>query len=185
MATATGVLRHEHDAILKMLDVTDEVNRRIERGMSVAPKTFAELVEFFRLFADRCHHGKEEDLLFPAMEAKGIPRHGGPIGVMLIEHDQGRAHVREMAAAAEDAAAGKQGASGRWLPAAQAFSSLLRAHISKENLVLFVMAERLLADREQAELAEAFERVEVEKMGPGTHERLHGVMDRLAAEMLA
>ena len=185
MTTATGILRHEHEAILKMLDVTDEVNRRMERGTAVEPETLAALVEFFRLFADKCHHGKEEDLLFPAMEAKGMPRHGGPIGVMLIEHEQGRAHVREMAAAAEEAAAGKQGACGRWLLAAQAFSSLLRGHISKENHVLFVMAERMLSDSEQSELAGAFERVEVEKMGAGTHERLHGVMDRLVAGILS
>ena len=93
--------------------------------------------------------------------------------------------VREMAAAAEEAAAGKQGACGRWLSAAQAFSSLLRGHISKENHVLFVMAERMLSESEQSELAGAFERVEVEKMGAGTHERLHGVMDRLVAGILS
>lgn len=184
MTTATSVLRHEHEAILTMLDVTDEVGKRVERGVAVRADVFAELVEFFRLFADKCHHGKEEDLLFPAMEAKGFPRHGGPIGVMLVEHDQGRAYVREMAAAAEEIAKGNSGAVGRWVPAARGFSDLLRAHIEKENNVLFVMAERILSDGEQAELALSFEKVEVDKMGAGTHERLHSVMNRLVAEIL-
>ena len=185
MATATAVLRHEHEAILKMLDVADEVGRRVERGIVVAPEVFSGLVEFFRLFADKCHHGKEEDLLFPAMENKGIPRQGGPVGVMLIEHDQGRAYVGEMAAASEGIAKGDAAAAGRWVPAARGYSDLLRAHIQKENNILFVMAERILSDDEQAELAREFERVEIEKMGPGTHERLHAVMDRLVAEILS
>ena len=60
MDTATGVLRKEHDAILRMLDVTEEVARQLDRGARVAPETLAGLLEFFRLFADRCHHGKEE-----------------------------------------------------------------------------------------------------------------------------
>ncbi len=185
MMTATGILRHEHEAILKMLDVADEVNRRIERSAPVRAEVFARLVEFFRLFADKCHHGKEEDLLFPAMEAKGFPRQGGPISVMLAEHDQGRACVREMAAAAEGIAAGTSGSASRWVSAAGEFSSLLRAHIDKEDNVLFVMAERILTNGEQSKLAEDFERVEVEKLGPGTHERLHSAMHDLVSEILS
>ncbi len=183
--TATGVLRHEHEAILKMLDVADEVNRRIERNTPVRAEVLAGLVEFFRLFADKCHHGKEEDLLFPAMEAKGLSRREGPIAVMLAEHDQGRACVREMAAAADGIAARTNGSASRWLSAAGKFSSLLRAHIDKENNVLFVMAERILSNDEQSKLAEDFERVEVEKMGLGMHERLHKVMDDLVTEILS
>jgi hemerythrin-like domain-containing protein len=185
MASATSILRHEHDAILRMLDVADEVSRRVERGIEVSPDVFAGLVEFFRLFADKCHHGKEEDLLFPLMEKKGIPRHGGPVGVMLIEHDQGRAYVKEMAAASEEIAKGNTGAATRWVPPARMYSELLRAHIQKENNVLFVMAERVLSEDEQEELAREFDKVEADKMGAGTHERLHAVMDGLVASILS
>ncbi len=184
MTKATSVLRHEHEAILRMLDVADEVSRRVERGVAVAPEVFFGLAEFFRLFADKCHHGKEEDLLFPAMESKGIPRQGGPVGVMLIEHDQGRAYVGEMAVASEEIGKGNAAAARRWVSAARGYSDLLRAHIQKENNILFVMAERILSDDEQAELARGFERVEIDKMGPGTHERLHAMMDKLVADIL-
>ncbi len=184
MTKATAVLRHEHEAILRMLDVADEVSRRVERGVPVAPEVFSGLVEFFRLFADKCHHGKEEDLLFPALEGKGFPRQGGPVGVMLIEHDQGRAYMKEMAAVSEEIARGNAHAASRWITAARGYSDLLRAHIQKENNILFVMAERVLSDDEQAELARGFEKVEVDKMGQGTHERLHGVMDKLVKEIL-
>lgn len=182
MDTATRVLRQEHDAILKMLEVTDGVARRLDRAESVKPETLAGLLEFFRLFADACHHGKEEDLLFPLLEKKGLPRAGGPIGVMLHEHDEGRALIRRMTSSAAAYAAGEAGAGIQWARAADHYAALLRDHILKENNVLFVMAERLLSEDEQQQLAAAFEKVETEKIGAGTHERLHALMEKLVAE---
>src|SRR3989304_1422677 len=101
MTTATGVLRQEHDAILRMLEVAEAVARQLDRGENVPADTLAGLLEFFRLFADRCHHGKEEDLLFPLLEKKGLPRAGGPLGGMLGEHERGRPPVRRMGGAAD------------------------------------------------------------------------------------
>jgi len=178
------ILRQEHDAILRMLDVTEEVARQLERGEAVPAETLHGLLEFFRLFADRCHHGKEEDLLFPLLERKGMPRDGGPIGVMLFEHDQGRTLVRRMTDSAAAYAAGDKAAAAPWALAARGYASMLRLHIDKENNVLFMLAERLLSDAEQEQLAQEFNRVEVEKMGVGTHERLHALMDELSASIL-
>jgi hemerythrin-like domain-containing protein len=104
---------------------------------------------------------------------------------MLAEHDEGRALVKQMAEAAEAYQAGKTEAASRWAAAAQGYCELLRGHIDKENNVLFVMAERMLTPAEQKELAEDFEKIEVEKMGAGTHERLHAMMDKMVAEFLA
>jgi hemerythrin-like domain-containing protein len=183
MPTATLVLRKEHEAILKMLDASEEAARRIESGQTVAPETLEGLLEFFRLFADRCHHGKEEDLLFPLLETRGLPRHGGPTGVMLREHEQGRELIRQMVEAVGASKTGDAAALARWAEAARAYAQLLRAHIAKENEVLFVMAENMLSPEEQSTLAAEFEKLEVEKMGAGTHERLHALMDQLAATL--
>jgi hemerythrin-like domain-containing protein len=68
----------------------------------VRPDLFRQGVDFVRNFADRCHHAKEEENLFPRMEARGVPRDGGPIGVMLFEHEEGRAYVRAIAGAIDD-----------------------------------------------------------------------------------
>jgi hemerythrin-like domain-containing protein len=183
MTTATQTLRHEHDAILRMLDATEETARQLAAGEPVEPRILDGLLEFFRMFADQCHHGKEEDLLFPKLQEKGMPREMGPIGVMLLEHDQGRALVRQMNQAASDYKKGQTGAAARWSDAARAYAELLREHIAKENNILFVMAERMLTAEEQRELAAQFESAELEKMGAGTHERLHVLMDKLCAEI--
>jgi hemerythrin-like domain-containing protein len=180
---ATTILRQEHDAILKMLDGLDDTSHQLGSGISVPPATLNGLLEFFQLFADRCHHGKEEELLFPLLERKGMPRGGGPLGVMLFEHDHGRQLVREMVAAATEYQ-GRSGPAGeRWAKAAQQYSTLLREHILKENNILFSMAERMLTPEEQDSLGAEFEKSEVEKMGAGTHERLHARMEQLLSEI--
>jgi hemerythrin-like domain-containing protein len=171
-------LRHEHEAILKMLEAAEDVARQLECGERVAKSVLDDLLEFFRLFADRCHHGKEEELLFPVLERKGIPRYGGPLGVMLEEHERGRALISEMLEGTQAYASGAEDAGRRWARAARDYVALLGAHINKENNVLFVMAERVLTSEEQHELARAFEKLEVEKMGAGTHERLHAKADK-------
>lgn len=185
MAKATQVLRHEHEAVLKMLDASEEAARQFEAGGRVRPQVLVDLLEFFRVFADQCHHTKEEELLFPLLERKGIPREGGPVGVMLSEHEEGRALIREMAEATESYQKGGEGAAARWSRAARAYAQLLRAHIYKENNVLFVMAERILTPEEQSQLAESFEKLEVEKMGVGTHARLHAKMNKLVTALAA
>ncbi len=183
MATATQVLRQEHDAILLVLEACEESARRLAAGKAVAPHLLEGMLEFFRLFADRCHHGKEEDLLFPMLERKGMPRQMGPIGVMLTEHDQGRAFIRQMAQAATDYKSGKAEATSRWMEAAHAYCGLLREHIAKENEVLFVMAERMLSAEEQQQLSAQFAAVEQERLGAGTHERLHELKNQIRKEM--
>jgi hemerythrin-like domain-containing protein len=180
---ATAILRQEHEAILKMLDGLDDTARQLRSGSAVPLATLSGLQEFFQLFADRCHHGKEEELLFPLLEQRGIPRGGGPLGVMLFEHDRGRELVREMVAAAAEYHGGSGPGGERWAQAAQQYSTLLREHILKENNILFRMAERLLTPQEQDLLGVAFEKSEIEKMGAGTHERFHAHMEQLLTEI--
>jgi hemerythrin-like domain-containing protein len=185
MNTATATLRHEHQAILEMLAACEGVTRKIQAGDYPPPEILSGLLEFFQLFADRCHHGKEEDCLFPLLEQKGMAHHAGPIAVMLHEHEQGRALVRQMKSASETYAEGQKDAASLWAQSALGYVTLLRSHIEKEDNVLFVMAERILSESEQAELARKFECVEVEKMGEGTHERLHLRMHELSSKIFA
>jgi hemerythrin-like domain-containing protein len=183
LATATEVLRKEHDAILKMLEATETTAARLARGEKVPDSILAGLIEFFQQFADRCHHGKEEEVLFPRLVEKGMSQEGGPVGVMLHEHEMGRELIRRMSQAEGAYRAGAPGAAASWALAARSYAALLREHISKENEVLFVMAEQMLNEAEQRQLAETFERVEIERMGAGTHERLHARMEQLLREV--
>ena len=170
--SATQILRDEHDTILEMIGTLEAVVQRIEAGEPVALETLSGFTEFFVLFADRSHHGKEEDLLFPFLECKGVPRNGGPLGCMLAEHDEGRTFIRAMKENAEGCAGGGERARRLWCNAARSFATLLRKHIWKENQILFQIAEKLLSAEEQAELAVRFKQVQAEKLDAPTLARL-------------
>jgi hemerythrin-like domain-containing protein len=177
MQTAIADLRQEHEAILSALDTLDRMEACLVAGVPVAPDEVSALLDWLRDFGDRCHHGKEEQLLFPAMVSAGVPERGGPVGVMLTEHELGRAQVRAMEAALRpdlDVRA--------FSAAARRYSALLRAHIAKENNVLFPMAERVLGELEWHALDEAFAQHEAKALAAGRPDALRGALDAIAAK---
>ena len=112
-------------------------------------------------------------------EHRGVPREGGPIGVMLAEHERGRAYVRAMAEAAGRYSKGDKSAAPVLIQNGRNYVELLRQHIAKEDRVLFPMADKVLSGAEQTQLFEAFETIERERTGAGEHERYHHVLDEL------
>ena len=176
----TDILKQEHRVIEQVLACLERMAERCEAGETLDAGSARDAVAFLRTFADQCHHGKEEDCLFPALEALGFPRQGGPTGVMLHEHEQGRAFIAGMEGAIGEAVAGDAGARAQWVRHARGYANLLRQHIQKEDHCLFAMADQALPDAEQQRLLEAFGRVEHEDMGPGTHEKYLKIADALA-----
>ena len=138
------------------------------------------IIEFFKEFADNCHHRKEEDILFPALEEYGVPNEGGPIGVMLSEHVVGRENVKGMNDAIADIKEGKESASEEFVRYARDYIALLTEHIDKENNILFVMADTRIPEEKQQSLLLEFEKAEEEKIGPGVHEKYHKLLNELS-----
>ena len=177
---ATEILIHEHELILRGVAVLERMARRANAGQEVPAGDARAIIEFIRKFADGCHHAKEEGVLFPAMEAAGIPRQGGPIGMMLMEHDEGRAAVRAM----DQAVTGfgvDAGALEAFARAAFAYANLLSNHIYKENNVLFRMADQVIPASQDAAMVAAYGEHEAKVSGPGEHERFHAVIEGLEA----
>ena len=173
-------LKMEHEAVKITLRVLDSICAEADKtGEIPNPDHLEQLMEFFKTFVDRCHHGKEEELLFPALEAVGVSREGGPIGVMLKEHQQGRDHVSKMKDALMRYREGDRTAAGDLVHHARAYIALLVQHIDKENNVLFALADSNLSKEKQVELREGFERIETQKIGAGKHEAFHQMIESL------
>lgn len=177
--SATAPLRDDHDAILSMLDVIEHTVVHLEGGRDVESWVLDDLLEYLTVFVDECHHAKEERVLFPALEAKGILRAGGPIGVMLGEHEEGRGLVGRMKEAARAYAAGFIPAGRDYAATATRYAELLRLHIHKENNILFAMADARIIGEEQYELASGFDMIEKKRIGPDTHRLLHSKMEQI------
>lgn len=167
-------LRHEHKIVLMVLKGVDAMATSLRGGNEAALARVPDVVDFLRNFVDRCHHAKEERHLFPLLEAKAAA--AAPVATMLAEHQEGRRLVGAMSSALE----------GRKLGSLadhfDAYSRLLRAHIEKEDGVLFPLADRALGEADQLALKEAFDRVEAEEIGEGVHEHYHQLAHDLAHE---
>jgi hemerythrin-like domain-containing protein len=172
---AVAFLKEEHRVIERVLDAME--HELSQRG--VTPEIMWPALEFLAAFADGCHHHKEEERLFPRLEARGVPREGGPIGVMLSEHDAGRALMKRMRSSLVALETGERGAEAEFRSAANQYIAHLRQHIHKEDNVLFVMAQRLLSDSERAQLAAGFYDFERAGMRAGTHDRYVALADTL------
>jgi hemerythrin-like domain-containing protein len=138
------------------------------------------MLDFFREFADHCHHAKEENLLFEKMKRRGVPVSGGPIAVMLQEHDEGRRRLKAVAEALPKARSGDASAATSVRTNLLAYVQLLRGHIDKEDNILYPMADRLFTPEDQRALTEGFEKVEAEEIGEGVHEKYHQLAHDLA-----
>ena len=174
----TQVLKEEHALILEALDALERKISTLEAGAVPDRAYFEKAVQFLRTFADQCHHGKEENLLFKTMVDRGFPRQAGPLAVMLHEHETGRSFIRGIAEGA--AAVGTDPhAAKRIVENGRGYIGLLRAHINKENTILFPMADNVLTAEDQEHLGHAFERFEEEETGAGVHEAMLKLLDEL------
>lgn len=181
---ATETLKHEHEAVKLMMKIMDAACEKLNAQQKLDTQDMDDMIDFLKVFVDRCHHGKEEQILFPRLEAAGVPKEGGPIGVMLAEHEQGRVCIRNMSQAVEDYKAGNTAATTELVANIAAYIELLKQHIDKENNVLFAMADRLLPAEVQEALFEQFEVLEEEVIGMGKHEELHRRLERLSGAYL-
>jgi hemerythrin-like domain-containing protein len=176
---ATQQLKDEHEGFRIMLGILEKVCEKLETAGSINKEHFDGILEFLQVFVDKCHHGKEEELLFPALVAAGIPEEG-PIAVMLREHEMGRGYVRAMSRSYSAYMTGDRSLSKEIIQNGHGYIDLLKSHIEKENNVLFVMADDRLSEKKQEELFEGFEKIEEERIGVGKHEEFHGLIRRLS-----
>jgi hemerythrin-like domain-containing protein len=176
---ATEDLIAEHNAVLVALQILEKIEEALVMKKEQAPKHLEQLLDFSKGFVDRCHHGKEEDVLFPELERLGVKREGGPIGVMLAEHETGRGHIRAMVDGLAKLRRGETDAIAAIREHGLAYRELLQAHIHKENTVLFPMADRIVPEDVARNMVGRFEEIERDRVGEGKHEAYHAMLNTL------
>ena len=172
----TEQLKAEHEGIKLMLKILDKVFAKPE---GINHEHFTKILEFLKVFVDKCHHGKEEDLLMPAMIEAGVSKEKGAIKFTLMEHAEGRVYIKGMSDAFDRIKKGDSKASGKIVENGNNYIDLLIKHIDKEESILFPMADKVLSQAKQTELEEGFEKLEVERIGLGKHEEFHKLLHQL------
>jgi hemerythrin-like domain-containing protein len=172
------MLEDEHKVILRMVTVLTAMHKRLESGGDIDAATLAEVVDFFRAFADRGHHAKEEDVLFPTLERNGVGSQGCPIGTLTSEHKQGRVLMTALNDAIEKYANGDSTAKATISATIKGVMNLYPDHIWREDYLLFPMTEKVLPKPELEGVARNFNEVET-RFGSDFHNKYEEIVARL------
>lgn len=159
-ATATQVMEAEHRNIESVVKALGDIAVAIEKGERADAAFLETAVQFFRVYADKLHHGKEEALFFPMLVKRGVPPQGCPIGGLNHEHEKGRALVGLLE---EEVAVYKQrrpGTQNSLIQTLQGIADLYQNHIWKEDVMVFPMADKVLTEADQKELIGKFAEVD-------------------------
>ena len=182
---ATDVLIDEHRVIERVLNSLEMGADRLESGLPVRPEFFLSSTDFIKGFADGCHHQKEEGILFMRMKEQGMPLDGCPLGVMLAEHALARQYTKTLLSAAQAMLSGDSSGNNRAIQSSRSYIALLRRHITKEDNILFPIANDVIPTEQHAAVWEDFEHVEHIETGEGVHEKYLALAETLEKEMTA
>jgi hemerythrin-like domain-containing protein len=172
MNRSIEMMMGEHRLIEQVLGALQTCVDTLSAGTPVPRATVAGFADFFQNFADKCHHGKEEDRLFVKMNQFGFPREYGPIGVMLAEHAEGRRHVRALAEVGQGTGPLSAPEQQAVVAHATAFIPLLGSHIQKEDNILYPMAQQAIPPADFEKLDAACADFEHEVLGAAQVQRL-------------
>jgi hemerythrin-like domain-containing protein len=159
--SSTESLRNDHFLIEKMVRALNVTADLLEAGKPVPAPFLEQALDFTKNFTTVCHHGKEEDTLFPTLERGGMPREGGPIARMLFEHEMTKQLADKMDASAK--AYVQTGNAGPLVADIRNYTGHVSQHLTKENFRLFAMADMMLRGQ-AAQLGQELARTEEAKL---------------------
>ena len=159
--SSTESLRKDHHLIEKMIKSLEVIIELFKSEKEIPEEILRQTIDFTTNFTNVCHHGKEEESLFPSLEKNGMPKDGGPIARMLYEHkitDQLTDKIKE---SFEEYVKTKQ--NEKLIKDIQNYIDHVSSHLMKENFRLFVMADMMLKNNSE-EITEEMKLVEEKKL---------------------
>lgn len=171
----TDQLMQDHERTEQVFDAMRAV---FDRPDGPSPELVAKMLDYFTSYVDGCHNLKEQDHLFPLIEERGVPSQGGPLAVMLSEHEQSRVILARLRPLAEQVAGGDRSALGELREVFTEYSELLKGHFWKENDILYPMAKRVMSEADQQTVLDGIAKVEA-AVGPDTRAEYYALADEL------
>jgi hemerythrin-like domain-containing protein len=171
-----GPLMWEHRLIEEMLKQVEEEVRNIRENKRLNPVYIDTVVDFIRIYADRTHHGKEEDILFKALENKPLTAdHRRIMDELIAEHIYSRKTVGRLIEAKEQYVKGNQAMLDEVVAILLDLATFYPVHISKEDKNFFYPVMEYFTDEEQQNMLQAFWEFDRKMI----HEKYKKVLDSL------
>jgi uncharacterized protein len=170
------------DLLMNDHQTTEKVFEAVERALAgpaaPPPGLLRDAAQYFTEYVDGCHNKKEENHLFPLVEQRGIPRHGGPLAVMLMEHEQNRSLLPRFVDLVDEYLSGNAGSLAELRDVFAEYSSLMKNHFWKENDILYPMARRVMSEADGRAVVEGIVATEA-SVGPDTRAKYYALADRI------
>lgn len=152
-----GPLMVEHRLIERMVRLLNEELANIRKNNRPNIVFLNTAVDFFRTYADRLHHGKEEDILFKGLSKKKLSlEHKRIVNELFLEHVYGRENVKRLAVAKEKYATGNLNVLNDILTSLENLRHLYPAHIEKEDKHFFLPSMKYFTKKEQDDMLGKF-----------------------------
>jgi hemerythrin-like domain-containing protein len=152
-----GPLMIEHRLIEKMLNITSTELEMIKKDQVVDPVFIDTIVDFIRTYADRTHHGKEEDILFKALENKNLNEADQKgLQELVDEHVSARQTVKELVDATESYKNGNEKSIDTIIEKLSFLINFYPAHIEKEDKTFFPDTEKYFSPEELDNMLDDF-----------------------------
>jgi hemerythrin-like domain-containing protein len=152
-----GPLMREHRLIEHIVPVLNAELKRISEGAEAGVELLTTAVDFFRTYADRTHHGKEEDILFRELVKKSLSKeHKTTMDELIQEHIYARKTVSALVAARDAYSAGDKGAVKDIVAHVTELVNFYPAHIEKEDKRFFYPILDYFSQQEQDDMLAEF-----------------------------
>jgi len=152
-------LVYEHELIERAMAVLKQNLDKLE-SKTYDPTQLIRALDFLLEFGDKVHNKKEEDHLFPLMQERGIPVEGGPLGVMLAEHEAERQLLSRLMTEVPKLADFPPGEVERFKQEGLEYLRIRAEHIWKENDVLYNMGRQVLSADDGTALLDSFNAID-------------------------
>jgi hemerythrin-like domain-containing protein len=158
-------LREEHGATMKMLAALQRFIAEVVDLKEGDTKDLKALIEFFEIYVDRYHHGKEEQVLFPALAHTRTAGIDSLIGSLMEDHREARTSMEQIKSNAVTLYSCSEADRYEFRERAEGYVNLVRRHIRKENSELLPLIEERLSETERLQMAGQFHDVEKATLG--------------------
>ncbi|MGB2630800.1 MAG: hemerythrin domain-containing protein [Candidatus Omnitrophota bacterium] len=150
-----GPLMIEHRLIERMVRLMDLELVKIKDTNEVDASFIDTAVDFLRTYADRCHHGKEEDILFRGLDKKPLSgEHRRVMEELIQEHVMGRNNVKKLIAAKEGYVGGNKAALNEIVSNMETLVKFYPEHIEKEDKHFFIPVMDYFDEQEKDKMLE-------------------------------
>lgn len=154
---ARGPLMIEHRLIERMIRLIEKEALRIRETNNINAVFLDNVVDFVRVYADRTHHGKEEDILFRDLAQADMAEEENRIMDELVqEHVMGRETVAALVKAKEGYLYGDRSALDVVAGRLEFLASFYPKHIEKEDKVFFPAMMKYLSEEHQERMLAEF-----------------------------